>query len=70
MEAGEEAQAADIGLPEPEAAAPEPEAKVEPKPLSPSSPGELGSGYGGLGPGTRSHIFSHSGLWLRGFPRL
>ncbi|CAK6436874.1 unnamed protein product [Pipistrellus nathusii] len=38
MEAGEEAQAADIGLPEPEAAAPEPEAKVEPKPLSPSSP--------------------------------
>ncbi|XP_036296132.1 zinc finger protein ZFPM1 isoform X4 [Pipistrellus kuhlii] len=38
MEAGEEAQAADIGLPEPEAAAPEPEAKEEPKPLSPSSP--------------------------------
>lgn len=37
MEVGEEAQAADIGLPEPEAAAPEPEAKEEPKPLSPSS---------------------------------
>ncbi|XP_016053132.1 PREDICTED: zinc finger protein ZFPM1 [Miniopterus natalensis] len=38
MEAGEEPQAADIGLPEPEAAAPKPEAKEEPKPLSPSSP--------------------------------
>lgn len=55
MEAGEEAQAADIGLPEPEAAAPEAEAKEEPKPLSPSSPGESGNGYGRLGSGTLSH---------------
>ncbi|XP_054444801.1 zinc finger protein ZFPM1 isoform X2 [Pteronotus mesoamericanus] len=38
MEAGEEAQAADISLPEPEAAAPEPEAKEGPRPLSPSVP--------------------------------
>lgn len=55
MEAGEEAQTTDVGLPEPEAAAPEPKAKEEPKPLSPSSPGESGKGYGRLGSGTLSH---------------
>ncbi|XP_006926946.1 zinc finger protein ZFPM1 [Pteropus alecto] len=38
MEAGEEAQATETGLPQREAAAPEPEASGEPKPLSPSSP--------------------------------
>nr|XP_019598198.1 PREDICTED: zinc finger protein ZFPM1 [Rhinolophus sinicus] len=38
MEAREEAQAADTGLPEQEAAAPEPEAMGESEPLSPSSP--------------------------------
>lgn len=38
MEAREEAQAADTGLPEQEAAAPEPEAVGDSEPLSPSSP--------------------------------
>lgn len=55
MEAGEEAQATEIGLLEPEAAAPESEAKEEPKPLSSSSPGESGNGYGRLGSGPLSH---------------
>lgn len=55
MEAREEAQAADTGLPEQEAAAPEPEAMGESEPLSPSSPGESGSGHDRLGFGTQSY---------------
>lgn len=55
MEAREEAQATETGLPQQEAAAPEPEASGEPEPLSPSSPGESGGGRGGLGFGTLSY---------------
>lgn len=52
MEAREEAQAADTGLAEQEAAAPEPEAVGDSEPLSPSSPGESGSGHDRLAFGT------------------
>lgn len=55
MEAQEEAHAADTGLPEQEAAAPETKTTGESEPLSPSSPGESGSGHGRLGFGTLSH---------------
>lgn len=55
MEAGEEAQATETGLPQRETAAPEPEASGEPEPLSPSSPGESGGRRGRLWFGTLSH---------------